>query len=85
VSPDHGFRPEDDEDVDPAGPEPTKRSPEEMVDGVQGRPRLFALQHRDLPSEREDFEGCVAPTAEENADHSDQLRGWIWRELTLIA
>ena len=35
-----------------------------------GRGR-WRFQHGDLLAEGEDFQGCVAPTAEENADHRE--------------
>jgi hypothetical protein len=58
----------DDKDVGPTGPDAAQDGPEEPVARVQGWPRSFALKHCDLLSERENFKGGVAATAEKHAD-----------------
>jgi hypothetical protein len=51
---------------------PTASSrPEEAVPGIQLRPRSFTFEYGDLLPEGEDFEGRVAPTPEEEADHGE--------------
>ena len=47
---------------------PAEGRPEESVQRVQYWPRPFALEHGDLLPKSEDFEGSVAPSAEEDAE-----------------
>ena len=58
----------DNEDVGPAGPKLSQSGPEEPVQPIQAGPRPFTFEHGDLLSEGEDFEGGVAPMAEEDAE-----------------
>ena len=58
----------DDEDVGPAGPQVMQGGPEEPVERVQGRPRAFSLEDRNLLSEGENFKGGVTSTAKEDSD-----------------
>ena len=59
-------------------------SPEEPVQTVQGRPRLFAFEHGDLLSEGENFEGGVAATAEEHPDGGQDGEDEFGHGLTLV-
>ena len=42
--------------------------PEEAVEAGQRRPRPLSFEHGDLLSEREDFQGGIAATANEHAE-----------------
>jgi hypothetical protein len=66
----------------PAGPGAVERSPEEPVHGVQCWPRPF--EHGDLQSEGEDFEGGLASTAKEDADHGEDGEEEFGHELTFL-
>ena len=46
--------------------------PEEPVEGVQRRTRSFPLEHGDLLPKGENLQRSVAPTAEEDADGSQE-------------
>ena len=72
VPADDGLGLHDDEDVGPAGPEAAEGRPEESVPRIQYRPRPFALEHGDLLSEGEDFQGGIASTAEEDSDGGNE-------------
>jgi hypothetical protein len=52
------------------------------VQGVQFGPRPFAFEHGDLLSEGKDFEGCVSPTAQEDADDREDGEDELRHELT---
>ena len=69
---DDGLGLHNDEDVGPAGPKAAEGRPEESVQGVQCWPRPFALEHSDLLSEGEDFEGGIASTAGEDSDGGNE-------------
>jgi hypothetical protein len=69
---DDGLRLHQDEDVGPAGPDAVQGGPEEPVEGVQGWPWSFPLENGELLSKGENFQGSVAPTAEENADGGNE-------------
>jgi hypothetical protein len=47
---------DDDENLTPARPEAAKRGPEQAINGIQRRPRPFALQHGNLLTEGKDLE-----------------------------
>jgi hypothetical protein len=49
--------------------------------GVQGRPRPFAFEHGHLLSQGEDFQGGIASTAEEDADHGEDGEDELRHEL----
>jgi len=72
VPADDGLGLHDVEDVGPAGPEAAEGRPEESVQRVQYWPRRFPLEHSDLLPESEDFEGGVAPAAEEDSDGGNE-------------
>jgi hypothetical protein len=42
--------------------------PEEAIEASQRRPRTLAFEHGDLLSEREDLQGSIAATADEQAE-----------------
>jgi hypothetical protein len=42
--------------------------PEEAIEASQRRPWPLAFEHGDLVSEREDFQGDIAATADEHAE-----------------
>ena len=79
---DDGLGLDDDEDIGPAGPAAVQRRPEKAVQGVQFGPRPFPFQYGDLLSEGKDFEGCVSPTAEEDADDREDGEDELRHELT---
>jgi hypothetical protein len=56
------------EDSGPAGPKAAEGRPEESIQLVSDRTRSFAFKHRDLPSEGEDFESRVTPTAKDDSE-----------------
>ena len=58
----------DDEDVCPAGPNAAEGGPEQPVEKVQGRPRAFSLEDRNLLSEGENFKRGVTSTAKEDSN-----------------
>jgi hypothetical protein len=58
----------DDEDVGPPGQQAMQGGPEEPVGRVQGRPRAFSLEDRNLLSEGENFKRGVTSTAKEDPD-----------------
>jgi hypothetical protein len=84
VPADHGLGLDDDKDIDPARPKVAEGSPEESVPAVQSWPWPFPFEHGDLLSECEDFEGGIAPTAEEDADHGEDGEEEFEHEITLV-
>ena len=74
----------DDEDVLPARPHAPQRRPEETVQAVQSRPRSLALEHGNLLSQGEDFEGSVGSTAKEDCDHGEDGEDDFRHKLTLV-
>ena len=44
----------------------------------------LTFQHSDLLSEREDFEGGIASTAEEDTDHGEDGEDELLHELTVV-
>ena len=82
VPADDGFWFDDDENVTPAGPETAEGCPEEPVDGVQWWPRALAFEHGELLTEGEDFEGDVAPAADEGPEGNDECKDGFEHELT---
>jgi hypothetical protein len=85
VSADDGLGLHDDQDVGPTGPEAAEGGPEEPVHGVQGWPRAFPLEHGNLLSEGEDFEGGIGSTAKQDADHGENGEDEFRHRLTLVA
>ena len=73
-----------DEDVFPARPETPERRPEQTVQEIQSWPRTLAFENGDLLAKSEDFDGGVASTAEENADHRKDGENEFRHELTLV-
>ena len=57
----------DDEDVGPPGPQVMQGGPEEPVERVQGRPRAFSPEDRNLLPEGENFKRNVTSTAQEDS------------------
>ena len=43
-----------------------------------------AFENGDLLAKSEDFDCCIASTAEENADHRKDRENEFWHELTLV-
>lgn len=83
MPPDHGLRFYDRENIRPARPELSQGGPEEAIRAGQCRARPFALEYRDLLPQREDFQGSIHATAEEDADRSQECGNQIEHELTL--
>ena len=84
VPTDDSLRLHDDQDLGPAGPDAAESGPEEPVQGVQRWPRPLALEHGELLSEGEDLEGGLASTADEDAHSSQDRKGELEHEATLI-
>ena len=82
---DDGLGFHDEQDIAPAWPETAERSPEESIQRVQSRPRPLAFENGDLLSEREDFQGRIAPTAKEDSDGGNEGQDEFQHELTLVA
>jgi len=68
VPADHRVRFDEHQYIRPAGPTTAECCPEQSVQGVQLWAWPFPLQHCDLLSEGEDFEGGIASTTEEDSD-----------------
>ena len=75
---------DDNEDTGLTAPEAVEGGPEKPVQGVQGRPRPFAFEHGHLLSQGEDFQGGIASTAEEAADHGEDGEDELRHELTFV-
>ena len=69
---DDGLRVDDHHCFSPAGPKLSKQDPEQPVQPMQARAHPLSLEHRNLLAKREDFEGSVAATAEEDADNGEE-------------
>ena len=85
VPADHRLGLYDDEDLAPARPTAAESRPEEAVPGIQSRRGSFTFEYGDLLPEGEDFEGRVAPTPEEDADHGEDGEDEFGHEITLVA
>ena len=62
---DDGFRLNDDQHFRPSRPEALEHHPEQSVQPVQSRTRMFAFEYGDLLSQGEDFESQIAATSKE--------------------
>ena len=74
----------DEQYVSPSRPQALKSRPEKPLEGVQGWPRPFSLENRDLQSEGENFKGGVASIAEEDACGGEERENVFDHELTVV-
>jgi hypothetical protein len=61
-----------------------ERGPEESIQRAQYWEAPLAFEHGQLLSQREDFQGRVAATAEEDSDGSNEGEDGFEHEITLV-
>jgi hypothetical protein len=81
---DDGLWLDNEEHIGPAGPEAAQDGPKQPVARVQGWPRSFALEHRDLLPKSKDFQGCIASCTEENSERKQESEEELNHELTVV-
>ena len=72
---DNGFRPDDDRNAAPRGPQPAKENPEHPIVESESRSRVLSLKHTKLLPKGKDLKAQVVAGAEEDAeaaDHADE-------------
>jgi hypothetical protein len=79
---DDGFRLNDDQHFRPSRPEALEHHPEQSVQPVQSRTRMFAFEYGDLLSQGEDFESQIAATSKERPEREDQRKDGFHRHET---
>ena len=84
VPADDGLRLNDHEDIDPAGPYAGPDGPEEPVQPIETGTRPFPFEDGDLLSESQNLHRKVTPTAEEDADDSQDGKDGFDHELTVV-
>jgi hypothetical protein len=57
-----------DQNFSPPGPQAAQGRPEESVPRIQPRARTLPLEDGHLLTQRQDFQGRIVPTAEENSN-----------------
>ena len=69
---DNGFGSDQDERISPPWRETPQRDPKQAVNIVEARPRMLALEHRDLLTRGENLETEVVACAEERAQAGEE-------------
>jgi len=69
-----------DQDVGPSRPNAAQRRPEQPVPRIQTRARTLPLEDGDLLPQRQDFQGSVVPTAEENSNRRKKSKDELGHE-----
>jgi hypothetical protein len=81
---DHRLRFHNDQNIRPSRPYVPQRGPEETVEAVQGGSRPFSFEHGDLLPQRENFQGGIHTSAEEDADGSQECGDQMEHESTVV-
>jgi hypothetical protein len=81
---DDGLGLDDDQALGPIAPHAAQGSPEQPIQPIQTGTGPFPFEDRNLLSQGEDFQGGVAPTAEEDSDGGQDRENEFGHELTLV-